>query len=866
MSVRLWTASSVLCLAASLASGATAPVLTAPQTTASPNPTYRWNAVAGADSYELWVKRGNATVVLQTYAAATACVQTECAATPSAELRRDAYAWLVQAVDATGGAWSAPMTFRVEDPLAPTLLTPSGSAGGPRPTYAWQTVAHATHYYLRVDGPGGPLVQNWFTSASICSSSACLVTPAIDHPLGSFRWWVRAANNAGGGPSSAPRAFTITSGGTPTPTPPPGTTLFVTTLLPENGAVTGATGYSTLILAADERSALVSANFSNLSSTEIAAHVHGIADPGQSAPALFSVPLGNFTDAQWVFQPTGNVTIQQQIDALRTGRIYINIHTSNYPNGEIRGHYRPATGGGTPTPTPTIAPTPTPTPTAGPPFSGDAVRFLQQASWGANTASIDRVRTLGFDGWIEEQFNLPPSGYFAHVNAAPTTNDDNRMATFQARFFGLGIAGPDQLRQRVGWALSQILVVSGLTIPDGPGMAIYVDLLNQNAFGNYRQLLRELTLNPAMGDYLDMVNNRKPNPTTGRIANENYAREILQLFSVGLFRLNADGTLALDGQGRPIPTYDEAVIQALARVFTGWTYAPKPGQPNNTSNPVNYLAPMVLHQINHDVGAKTILGGVVLPAGRDGNVDLDEALDVIANHPNVGPFIGRQLIQQLVTSNPSPAYVARITTVFNNNGAGVRGDLRAVVKAILLDSEARGATSPPPPFGKLKEPTLAMLQLVRALNGTGDGLGLAGIARNMGQDPYQAPSVFNYFTPDYQLPGTALFAPPFQIHTEATTVTRSNWVNTLIFGTVGVPFGPTGTSVAVDLAQFDALAANPATLVDALDQRLTHGAMSAGMKATIVDAVGRISATRARARVQNALYLVATSAQFNVGR
>jgi hypothetical protein len=360
-----------------------------------------------------------------------------------------------------------------------------------------------------------------------------------------------------------------------------------------------------------------------------------------------------------------------------------------------------------------------------------------------------------------------------------------------------------------------------------------------------------------------MVNNVKAR--TGRNANENYAREILQLFSIGLFRLNPDGTIFLDAQSKPVPTYDQSVIEGLAKVFTGWTYAPLPGQPNMSRNPTNYLAPMVLVQANHDVTQKTILNGVVLAANRDGTLDLKDALDTIAGHPNVGPFLGRQLIQLLVTSNPSPAYVGRVAAVFNNNGQGVRGDLRAVVKAVLLDAEARNNT-PAPPFGKLKEPALTMLQLLRALNGTGDGLGLADIAVNMGQEPYMAPTVFNYYLPDYQLAGTGLYSPPFQIFTEATVVHRCNWVNTVIFGTVSVPFGPAGTSVAIDMAPLDALAANPPALVDRLDALLMHGNMSSGMKAVLVDAVGRIAANRPRARVQNALYLVATSSQFNVGR
>jgi uncharacterized protein (DUF1800 family) len=760
------------------------------------------------------------------------------------------------------GAWAQPTA-------APAQLSPRGTITQPRPFYQWRPVATATHYDLLVNGPGGAaVVQTRLAVAGTCDTNVCTSRPAVDLASGAHQWRVTAANAAGSGPASPLLAFTVSLGGptaTPAPTATPrptagvGTT-FVTNLTPENSmVVTTATGSSTLILAPDERSARVSASFSGLTTPQTTSHVHGIADPGQTAPVLFSVPLGNFTDALWVFQDSGNVTVQQQVDALKAGRIYINIHSERYPSGEIRGHYRAVAP---PTPTPTVGPTPTPTPTGGTPSLSDAVYFLQQASWGANAASIDRVRALGYAGWIDEQFALPPSTYSAHVSAAPTTNDDDRTRAFQAKFFNNALVGQDQLRQRVGWALSQIFVVSNLTIDDGPGMAFYVDMLNKNASLTYRQLLIELTLNPAMGDYLDMVNNVKPR--RGRIANENYAREILQLFSIGVFKLKPDGTLVLDAQGKPLPTYDQAVIEGLARVFTGWTYAPLPGQPNNPRNPRNYLAPMVMHQTNHDTGAKTILNGVVLPAGRDGNTDLNQALLVIVQHPNVGPFIGRQLIQHLVTSNPSPAYVARVTAVFNNNGTGVRGDLRAVVKAILLDPEARSNTAPP--HGKLKEPVLAMLQLLRGVNGVGDGLGLAGISRNMGQDPFSPATVFSYYQPDYQLPGTSLLAPPFQIFSEATVVNRANWVNTVVFGTVGVPFGPAGTSVAVDLAPLQAIAGDPAALVERLNVVLLHGRMSPAMKSTIVEMVGKIAASRARQRVQNALYLVAASSQFNVGR
>jgi uncharacterized protein (DUF1800 family) len=836
--------------------------------------------VATATDYFLWVNGPSGGTVYQSWVPASAyCTATECSVMPATNLGDGGHQWWIQARNTRGdGPWSAAMAFQVSVtlPLAPTLISPSGTGVSNRPTYRWNAAANATDYLLWVNGPsGGALIQTWYSAATVCFAGTCSATPTTTLAVGSHTWWVQGRNTRGDGPWSAGLPFTVSAAtptsaptatptatptGAPTATPTPGSSLYVTTLLPENGAVTSATGTSSVLLAADELSALVTLDFNGLTTPQTAAHIHGPADPGQTAQPVFSVPMGTFRDVLWVFQPTGNLTIQDQVGALKAGRLYINVHSERYPPGEIRGHYRLAA---TATPRPTPPPTATPTP--GPPSLSESVRFLQQASWGATTATADRVSTLGYDAWIDEQFAVPISTYSAYVQAAPTTNDDQRTRTFQARFWQNAFTGEDQLRQRVAWALSQILVVSGLTIDDGPGMAFYTDMLHRNAFGNYRQLLYELTLNPAMGDYLDMVNNDRPNPAVGRVANENYAREILQLFSVGVFRLNPDGTLVIGTDGRPVSTYDQAVIEGLARVFTGWTYAPRPGASNVWRNPRYLLAPMVLHQDRHDVGTKTILDGVVLPGGRNGDVDLNHALDVIMAHPNVGPYIGRQLIQHLVTSDPSPAYVERVTRVFNDNGSGVKGDLRAVVKAILLDPDARGHGHEMH-FGRLKEPVQAMLQLLRPLSARGDGLGLSGIARGMGQDPYWAPTVFNYYQPDFQLPGTMLSAPPFQIYTEATAVNRANWVNTVIFGTVGVPFGPAGTSVAIDMAPLDALAGNPTALVDALDQALMHGSMSAGMRSTIVDAVGRIAATRVRARVQNAIYLVATSAQFNVGR
>src|SRR5262249_3960082 len=300
------------------------------------------------------------------------------------------------------------------------------------------------------------------------------------------------------------------------------------------------------------------------------------------------------------------------------------------------------------------------------------------------------------------------------------------------------MAGTDQLRQRVAWTLSQIVVAANVWDQDTTGnptamVSQYHDILLRNAFGNYRTLIREMSVSPIMGTYLTLVNSQKANTATNTQPDENYARELWQLFTIGTFRLNPNGTVMLDGQGRPLETYTIAEIQESARALTGWNYAPAAGQPNmGNNNPLNPFAPMITNAANHDTGSKTLLSfqagqpGQMIPANQTVDQDLDSVIDNAFNHPNVGPFIGRQLIQHLVTSNPSPAYVQRITTVFNNNGQGVRGDLRAVVRAILLDPEARGNSKTDPAYGKLREPAIFFTHLFRSLSCTGE----CGASRN----------------------------------------------------------------------------------------------------------------------------------------
>ena len=506
--------------------------------------------------------------------------------------------------------------------------------------------------------------------------------------------------------------------------------------------------------------------------------------------------------------------------------------------------------------------------TAGSPvITGDvAARFLDRAAFGPDADTVAHVQSVGLAGYLQEQFATPISPY-----PEPSTTG-YQINQIQARFFSNAVHGQDQLRQRVAFALGQIIVVSAVQENTPTQLVPFLRILQNDAFGNFRKLMEDVTLSPTMGEYLNMVNNDKADPARGTRANENYARELLQLFSTGLYQLNQDGTLQLDSSNQPIPTYDQTAIQNLAKVFTGWTYPTRPGGTLQRHNPSYYIGSMVPFAANHDTTSKILLDGLKAPAGLNAADDLKTALDNVFNNPNVGPFIGKQLIEHLVTSNPSPSYVGRVAAAFSDDGsaAHVRGNLAAVVAAILLDPEAM--PTPVPYFGEggndghLREPVFMVASILRGLGAqVNDTNGLAGLAANLGQNIFFPPTVFNYFAPGYQIPsqltsGDTLLGPEFQILSPSAAVARINIVNAIVYGNLGA-------GAVIDLTPFAALAGNPQALVDAVSQALFHEQMPGAMQTEILSAVNALPGSTAailRQRAQAAIYLAVASYYYNV--
>lgn len=517
------------------------------------------------------------------------------------------------------------------------------------------------------------------------------------------------------------------------------------------------------------------------------------------------------------------------------------------------------------------------------PGAPEAARLLAQASFGATTSEIARVRRLGIERWVDDQLTLRGGSHLAWVR-----NFDSRQSLSgprQHKWMIDAIDGPDQLRNRMAFALSQIFVTSDVTQVlrrEQWAMTNYYDLLRNNAFGNYRQLLEEVTLSPIMGIYLSMLQNAPGDPSTGSRADENYAREIMQLFSIGLHQLKIDGTPVKASNGRPKPAYTQADVQEYARIYTGWTYADADRFNNTPAGPnTDTFLPMRPFPGFHDSGRKNLLRGGVSPAGISAQRDLDNALDSIFNHPNVGPFFGTQLIKRLVTSNPTPAYVRRVARVFNNNGSGVRGDLGAVVKAILLDTEARAGYRSVPNFGKIREPLLRWTHLWRAFNvqrGAESAGGIYNIGAAqlqagvsfLGQAVLSAPSVFNFYHPEYAPLGAIrdrnLTAPEAEIYSDALILSTTSKLTGLTQNQWHGASANNRNRSYLDLRDEVSIASNPPALIDRLNLLLMSGQMSNGLRRILLshmnalpgDAAGRSQ------RVRDGITLVMASPEYLV--
>jgi len=533
-------------------------------------------------------------------------------------------------------------------------------------------------------------------------------------------------------------------------------------------------------------------------------------------------------------------------------------------------------------------------PEAAPLANYEAARFLQHAQFSSSDGEIAAVKAQGAPAWLDAQMSLNSStgGWDWLMQRGYGVIDTNKFyeMEYQSNYMAWCqiMSAPDGVRRRLALALSEFFVVSGAGVGtiSWPqfAMAAYWDVLCKNAFGNFRTLLEEVTLNIAMGEYLNTLGNQKENPTSGRLPDENYAREVMQLFSIGLLQLNADGTPKLGANGQPIETFTQSDVSNLARVFTGYESDNTEGHsesavaPTYTLRNVGYTRrPMVLNASRHSSLQVDFLG-TVIPTGTDGKVALTVALDTLFKHPNVGPFFGRQMIQRLVCSDPSPSYVVRVAAVFNNNGKGVRGDLGAVFKAILLDTEATSAAGlSSTTFGKLREPMVRVAQWARTFKATSlKGTWKIGnpdysAVDALGQSPLQAPSVFNFFRPGYVPPSTVMAfskatAPEFQLVNESTTASYINYLQNFLYQGMWVrapeliasPVNPTATDgpdIVPDYSAELALVGNPTGLINRLDLLLCAGQLSAETVSMMVSALSSDQTSSASAENSKRSYV-----------
>ena len=842
-----------------------------------------WKAVSGAASYNVY--RGTAA-----NAEATTPIATNITAIVFSNTglpNGTPYFYKVRAVNSIGTgnpsneATATPTVVPppITVPGAPTNL--SATAGNAFVNLAWQAVTGATGYNV---------YRGAATNAEAATPIATNVTGTTfkDAELtngSTYFYKVRAVNSAGAGnPSNEVSAKPVA----PAPPPPAPPTTAPTNLTATGGntqialswtAATGATSYNVYRGTAANAQAttpiatnITTTTFNNTGLTNGTVYFYKVTgvNAGGLGPASAEASA---TPAGIPVAPTlmtavagdGMVTLSwTAVNGAATYRVYrgtvantqapvpvaTNLTALTFANtGLTNGtayffRITAANAGGESPRSNEVSGTPSGVAPPADPATLSAFRLLRQTTFGPKPAEVDHVKTVGRTAYLDEQFALIPSVY-------PDTLYATSVEVVQEHFMQLGQSGNDQLRQRTAFALSKMWAVNAADVNRSDATVNYYRIFMSRAFGNYRDLMTDMTLNPAMGRFLNMLNS-KSESSTSVPAVENFPRELMQLFTLGSAILNNDGTSTLPGS-----PYVQSDIKALARLFTGWTF----GDGNATSIPTgsaseNWRVPMEAVEKFHDVTAKTFLGANFAP-NRTAKQDLDQALDAIFNHSNMPPFVARSLITQLVTSNPSPAYINAVANAFINNGNNVRGDMRAVLRAIFAHPEASLGTNA---AGKLMEPVLFVISPLRALSATvSDFPFTSDIAEEMGQKVLYPPSVFSYFSPFYQIQNGALFGPEFQLLTSVTTLTRTNYIGRLLNGDLN-------GSVTINYAAYTAKAADASALTDLVALNFMGGQISTAQRNAIISAINVSPASDTTERVRTAIYLVLTAAQYQVDR
>ncbi len=898
--------------------------------------TFLWAPADTASEYDLEVidSQQNTVVSHLDLLASNSCSTSQCTFTSTLDLAaNDNYTWRVRAKNAIAPSLWASSSFNViepdtsipEEPVNLTPVATSTLVENTAVTFSWQATEHATYYDFHFfDNETKALTfTNAIDPTESCDETVCTLTTPVALPVFlNHAWRVRAGNSLGVS-SWSRNLFNVIAAVTDAPdlpeniSPAVGAQLFASSdqvftwthsasassydfhffdsFSGEQTYITGLDASSLCDATLCEFSTLVDLPIGNEHAWRVRA-INGIGrsewsrsvfsvvpDTDTTLQAFFSLstqsgfaPLSVSFDASASTAQNGIVSYDWQFDedsrtegpeAIQTAHVFdtagsysVTLTVTN--DAGLTDSYSASISVIDPATIDAVS-------------SADAARLLAQASFGASSDAIAEVQLRGVAGWIEHQFNLQGAAHLDYVTLY--SNGSNRTARHEV-WWRDAVDGEDQLRSRVAYALSQLFVISdtGFTLSNAQfGVTHYYDQLREMAFSNYRDLLETVTLSPVMGIYLSMLQNQKADSASHTRADENYAREVLQLFSIGLYNLNQDGSSTNEN------AFTQAQVEDFARVFTGWNYknAGRWDRPLFTNQ--DLINPMEPFEQFHDTGSKSLLLGQDIPAGLTAKADLDMALDNIFNHPNVGPFVGKHLIQQLVTSNPSPAYIERVASAFNDNGAGVRGDLKAVVRQILMDDEAR-SNETAPHFGKLREPVMRLAHLWRAFKVKPGNQSvrneyntytpwMENLETVTGQAVLRSPSVFNFYQPEHAPAGAVqnqgLVAPVFQIFTDSNLLATATRINNQIHR----HFAANPNSVElnpsyVDFSVENTLASNTDALLDHLNILLLSGSMSDGLRSVLSTHLNALESddTGLKQRARDAVSLIVASPEYLV--